>query len=139
MAATTGKNNTSPNINITPLIDVLLVLLIIFMVITPVKPHKFDSKIPEKPDSTQEDLAPPPTLLVIGIDKELQISLNSQPMSLLDLTSKLRDVLSERSSDQRTLFIKAPKNVRYEFVANVIDNIKAAGTSQIGLQIDYLE
>ncbi|KAF0248459.1 MAG: biopolymer transport protein ExbD [bacterium] len=131
--------NTAPSINVTPLIDVLLVLLIIFMVITPIEPRKFDTKAPEKPDSNQEDLAPPPTLLVVSIDKDLQLSLNSQTMNLLDLSSKLEQILSERSLDQRTLFIKAPKNIHYEFVANVIDKIKGAGASPIGLQIDYLE
>src|SRR5262245_57747945 len=101
-----NSSKTSPNINITPLIDVLLVLLIIFMVITPVKPHKFDSKIPEKPDPKQEEMPAPPTLLVVNIDKDLKLSLNSQPMSLMDLTNNLRDILSQRASDQRTLFIK---------------------------------
>ncbi len=133
------SSKTSPNINITPLIDVLLVLLIIFMVITPVKPHKFESKVPEKPDPSQEGLPAPPTLLIVTIGKDLQISLNSQPMNLLDLTNNLRDIFSQRTSDQRTLFIKAPKTIHYDFVANVIDNVKAAGSSQIGLQVDYLE
>ncbi len=129
----------APNINVTPLIDVLLVLLIIFMVVTPIEQRKFDTKIPEKPDSIQENLVPPPMLLVVNIDKDLQLSLNSQPMSLLDLSSNLEQILSKRSFDQRTLFIKAPKNIHYEFVANVIDKIKGAGASPIGLQIDYLE
>ncbi|MBI4854394.1 MAG: biopolymer transporter ExbD [Acidobacteria bacterium] len=134
-----SNKQTSPNINVTPLIDVLLVLLIIFMVITPIDSRKFDTKIPEKPDSTQEELAAPPTLLVVSIDKDLQLSLNSQTMNLMDLTSSLKQILSERTPDQKTLFIKAPKNVRYEFVANVIDGIKGAGASPIGLQVDYLE
>jgi len=134
-----NSKNPSPNINVTPLIDVLLVLLIIFMVITPIKPQKFDTKIPEKPDLSDESLAPSPTLLVVSIDKDLQLSLNSQAMSLLDLSSTLEKILSERSFDQRTLFIKAPKTIRYDFVATVIDKIKGAGAEPIGLQIDYLE
>lgn len=131
--------STSPSINVTPLIDVLLVLLIIFMVITPVKPHKFDTKTPEKPDLSQESLAPSPTLLVVSISRNLELALNSQPMELIELSSQLSTILQQRSLDQRTLFIKAPKDIRYEFVTNVIDNIKAAGADPIGLQIDYLE
>jgi biopolymer transport protein ExbD len=138
MSCSTNKK-TSPDINVTPLIDVLLVLLIIFMVITPIKPQKFETKVPEKPDPTTEDLAPPPTLLVVNIDKDLSLSLNSQSMNIVDLSTNLKQILSERAPDQRTLFIKAPKTIRYEFVANVIDSIKGAGASPIGLQVDYLE
>lgn len=134
-----ANKKPSPDINVTPLIDVLLVLLIIFMVITPIESRKFDTKIPEKPDSTQEELAPSPTLLVVNIDKDFKLSLNSQTMNLLELSNSLKQILSERASDQRTLFIKAPRHISYAFVANVIDSIKGAGASPIGLQIDYLE
>lgn len=138
MGMSAGGNQ--PDINVTPLIDVLLVLLIIFMVITPMKPHKFETKIPEKPpDTLPEDVQPDPSLLVVTISKERKIELNSQGMSAEELGTKLRDELSRRPDDRKTLFIKAPKDIPYGFVVNIIDIVKGAGASPIGLQIDYLE
>lgn len=138
MGMSAGGNQ--PDINVTPLIDVLLVLLIIFMVITPMKPHKFETKIPEKPpDTLPEDVQPDPSLLVVTISKERKIELNSQGMSAEDLGTKLKDELSRRPDDRKTLFIKAPKDIPYGFVVNIIDIVKGAGASPIGLQIDYLE
>lgn len=130
----------SPNINVTPLIDVLLVLLIIFMVITPTKPHRFETKIPEKPpDTIPEDMVPDPGLLVVTVSKDRKIELNQQEMSIEDLGTRLKDELDKRPEDRRTLFIKAPKEINYGYVVNIIDVVKGAGASPIGLQIDYLD
>ncbi|MEW6730910.1 MAG: biopolymer transporter ExbD [Acidobacteriota bacterium] len=135
-----GGSKTAPNINVTPLIDVLLVLLIIFMVITPLKPHKFETKIPEKPpDTLPEDIQPDPGLLVVTINKEKKIELNTQPLSAEELGTQLKDTIEKRPPDRRTLFIKAPRDLPYGFVVNIIDIVKGAGASPIGLQIDYLE
>jgi biopolymer transport protein ExbD len=92
--STGGGGSAAPNINVTPLIDVLLVLLIIFMVITPMKPHKFETKIPEKPpDSMPEDMVPDPGLLVVTVGKDRKIQLNQQEMSPEDLGTRLKDEL----------------------------------------------
>jgi biopolymer transport protein ExbD len=139
MGMSAGGGAGAPNINVTPLIDVLLVLLIIFMVITPLKPHKFETKIPEKPPDTVEDMVPDPGLLVVTIDKDRKIELNTQPMSAEELGTRLKDELSKRTSDRKQLFIKAPKEINYGFVVNIIDVVKGAGASPIGLQIDYLD
>jgi biopolymer transport protein ExbD len=129
-----------PDINVTPLIDVLLVLLIIFMVITPQKPHRFETKIPEKPpDTIPDDIVPDPGLLVVTVSKDRKIELNSQEMSREDLGTRLKDELEKRPADRRTLFIKAPKELNYGYVVNLIDVVKGAGASPIGLQIDYLD
>jgi biopolymer transport protein ExbD len=130
----------SPNINVTPLIDVLLVLLIIFMVITPLKPHKFETKIPEKPpDELDPNIVPDPGLLVVTIDKAKKIQLNSQELTAEELGIRLKDEIDKRPPDRRQLFIKAPKDLTYGFVVNIIDIVKGAGASPIGLQIDFLD
>jgi biopolymer transport protein ExbD len=135
-----GGSKATPNINVTPLIDVLLVLLIIFMVITPLKPHKFETKIPEKPpDTVDPNILPDPSLLVVTVSKDLKIELNTQPLSPEELGTRLKEELDKRPADRRTLFIKAPKSVKYGFVVNVIDIVKGAGAQPIGLQIDYLD
>ncbi len=130
-----------PNINVTPLIDVLLVLLIIFMVIQPHRESKFESQIPKKPrENPEERPTPPPDLLVVevktGAGLDQTVELNSTPMSLLELGPVLKEVLEQRLT--RTVYIKAPKEKQYGDVVDVIDVLKGAGAQPIGLQIDYL-
>jgi len=140
MGMSSGGGKSAPNINVTPLIDVLLVLLIIFMVITPLKPHKFETKIPEKPpDTVDPNAVPDPGLFVVTVNKERKIELNTQPLSAEELSTRLKEEIDKRPADRRTLFIKAPKEIPYGFVVNLIDIVKGAGASPIGLQIDYLD
>jgi biopolymer transport protein ExbD len=135
-----GGGAASPNINVTPLIDVLLVLLIIFMVITPLKPHKFETKVPEKPpENLDPNIQPDPSLLVVTISKDRKIDLNSQELDEVQLGERLAKELSERPTDKKTLFIKAPKTINYGYVVQIIDIVKGAGAQPIGLQIDYLD
>lgn len=143
-----------PRINVTPLIDVLLVLLIIFMVISPLKPSRFEAKVPAEPKDQQNlDVKPNPLTLVVSIDKEKRtIGLNNESAGSIDepeaLTIKLRDIFKQRENNgtfregtnqvEKTLFIKSPKSVRYGDVVKVIDAAKLAGAEPIGLQIDDL-
>src|ERR1051325_8153726 len=106
---TPGKKRLVPNINMTPLIDVLLVLLIIFMVIQPRKEMRFESQIPKKPVPRSEPQQPAPTdLLVVdvknGLGPDQTVELNSTPMSLTELGYTLNDVLQQRGD--KTVFIK---------------------------------
>ena len=143
-----------PRINVTPLIDVLLVLLIIFMVITPVKPSKFEAKVPAEPKNEQQlDVKPNPLTLVVSINRENRaISLNNESAGSVDdptaLTAKLTDIFNQRTTNgvfrentnevEKTVFIKSPTLVKYGDVVKVIDAAKMAGASPIGLQIDDL-
>ena len=149
-----SSEGATPHINVTPLIDVLLVLLIIFMVITPLKPSRFEAKVPAEPkDEPQTNVKPNPLTLVISINKETKgISLNNDPYGDVTdtdkLSGKLREIFKERESNgvfrentnevEKTIFIKSPKSVRYGDVIKVIDAAKVAGASPIGLQIDDL-
>jgi biopolymer transport protein ExbD len=131
-----------PNINVTPLIDVLLVLLIIFMVIQPQKEAKFESQIPQKPQDSQPNVTPPSDMLMVdvkmtGSGPDQQIELNSKPMTLQALATTLKDLLEQRPD--KTVFIKAPKDKQYGDIVAVIDTVKGAGAQPIGLQIDYLQ
>ena len=131
-----------PNINVTPLIDVLLVLLIIFMVIQPQKEAKFESQIPQKPQESQPNVTPPSDMLMVDVEMtgsglDQQIELNSKPMTLQELATTLKDLLEQRPD--KTVFIKAPKDKQYGDIVAVIDTVKGAGAQPIGLQIDYLQ
>ncbi len=154
MSSSGGSGDAKPQINVTPLIDVLLVLLIIFMVITPLKPSRFEAKVPAEPKDEQNvNVKPNPLTLVIAISKETKaISLNNEPFGDVSdpekLANRLREIFKERENNgvfregtnevEKTIFLKSPKSVRYGDVVKVIDAAKAAGASPIGLQIDDL-
>ena len=151
----------TPNINVTPLIDVLLVLLIIFMVAAPVKPHRFLTKVPSVPHN-DPDIRPNIDTLVVTIQADGTLRLNSlTDMGTVDdlspLSAKLRSIFEERTrlrtyrSDmlarldlpeperiEKTVFIKAPRGMRYGEVMRVMDGLKATGATPIGLQLDAL-
>ncbi len=154
MSSSSGDEGATPHINVTPLIDVLLVLLIIFMVITPLKPSRFAAKVPAEPKDLQNvNIKPNPLTLVVGIDKDTRkISLNNEPYGDVTDTEKLKnkllEIFKERENNgafregtnevEKTLFIKSPKSVKYGDVVKVIDAVKTAGAEPIGLQIDDL-
>lgn len=155
MSTSSSSTGATPNINVTPLIDVLLVLLIIFMVITPLKPHKFEAKVPAepKPDEQQANPKPNPLTLVVSINKsDKKVTLNNEDLGdisdLSGLTNKLKQIFADRTQNnvlregtnevEKTLFIKSPRSVRYGEVVNIIDAVKQAGAQPIGLQIDDL-
>ncbi len=148
---------TKPHINVTPLIDVLLVLLIIFMVVTPLRPSKFAAKIPQEPHN-QIPTEPNPLALVVSLNADSTLRLNTTPeMGTTDspekLVETLRNVFRTRlengvpaqnqgpgnSDTERTVFIKAPRTIAYGNVAKVVDAVKFAGASPISLQIDNLD
>lgn len=150
-----------PTINVTPLIDVLLVLLIIFMVVTPLKPSSFKTRIPAESRSISI-VNPHPDTLVAEVELNGSLRLNNETglgntSDPSKLTDRLLNVFEERiangatsgsfavdsdrpTNDQieRTVFIKAPKNVGYGQVAKVVDAVKSAGAYPISLQIDDL-
>jgi biopolymer transport protein ExbD len=152
---------SKPNINVTPLIDVLLVMLIIFMVAAPLKPQRFLTKVPSQPQP-DTNIEPSPLTLVVTIksDRSLMLNRDTDMGSVYDtakLCMKLADVFQERRQNhaykyelrdradlpedariERTVFIKAPRALPYADVVLVLDSIKGAGATPIGLQIDDL-
>jgi biopolymer transport protein ExbD len=154
MAMVSGGSGAVPKINVTPLIDVLLVLLIIFMVISPLKPSRFAAKVPAEPKNQQQlDVKPNPLTLVININRDNRaVSLNNEPTGTVDdsdpLINRLKGIFKDREANgvfrensneiEKTVFIKAPKTVKYGDVVRVIDAAKTAGADPIGLQIDDL-
>lgn len=147
MFETREEIRVQPVINVTPLIDVLLVLLIIFMVAAPLKPSRFEAKIPEAP--RDEAIPPEPDILtlVVTIEDDGNLKLNrlEEDMGTVNdtgkLSAKLAKLFQERRANHvelKTVFIKAPRALRYGEVAKVIDGIKGAGANPVGLQIDDL-
>jgi biopolymer transport protein ExbD/biopolymer transport protein TolR len=119
------------DINVTPMVDVMLVLLIIFMVITPmlqkgvsVNLAKTDNPI-QMPEADKEDS------LIVAVMRDGQIYFNSDKVTPETLTDKVKDELSKRS-DKR-IFVKADAGARYGDVVNVVDDVRSAGVDQLGL------
>jgi biopolymer transport protein ExbD len=143
MAMGGGGSTTEavPYINMTPLIDVLLVLLIIFMVISPQKPHRFEAKIPEKPPQDQPDVQPDPYTLVVSVPREGDLyRLNTEELKgLTQLYDRLFFNIDKRPPDRRSVFIKAPTGIPFGEVVKVIDVVKKTGAEPIGLQIEGLD
>ncbi|MDQ6788243.1 MAG: biopolymer transporter ExbD [Acidobacteriota bacterium] len=155
MSSGSSSGGATPNINVTPLIDVLLVLLIIFMVISPLKPSRFEAKVPAEPKPDDQTVAKPnPLTLVVAVNKgDMKLSLNNQPAGDVSdataLTDQLTQIFKGREANgvyregtnevEKTVFIKSPRSVRYGDVVKVIDAVKSAGAQPIGLQIDDLQ
>jgi biopolymer transport protein ExbD len=155
MSSASSSGGATPNINVTPLIDVLLVLLIIFMVITPLKPSRFEAKVPAepKPEEQEVDPKPNPLTLVVTVNKgDMKLLLNKENAGDVSdassLTTQLSEIFKERDTNgvfregtnevEKTVFIKSPRSVKYGDVVKVIDAVKLAGAQPIGLQIDDL-
>lgn len=135
------SSDAVPYINVTPLIDVLLVLLIIFMVISPQKPHRFEAKIPEKPPENQPDSPPDPLSLLVTLPQSgATYKLNTEELKDLNaLGERLFSALNGRPQDRKAVFIKGPRTTAYGEVVKVIDVVKQSGGQPIGLQIEGLD
>ena len=124
-----GKKGAMSNINITPYIDILLVLLIIFMVITPVRQMDLDVKVPQ---TSQDDLgAIDPSVIVVSIGESARIAVNNEETSIGNLGPKLQEIYSKRSN--KNMFVSASAKLPYGDVVKVIDIAKGAGVGDIGL------
>lgn len=157
------KARAVPYINVTPLIDVLLVMLIIFMVITPLKPSRFQADIPTQRDPNEDlsQLKPNPLTLVVSISNDLQLKLNQDSIGSVNdtapLSQRLLQLFQQRKETrayktgmetrtdvpeieriEKTVFVKAPRSIKYGDVVKVIDAIKGAGANPVGLQVDDL-
>ena len=125
-----GKKGPKSDINITPYIDILLVLLIIFMVITPVHQMDLDVKVPQ-PTPEDQKAVPDPTVIVVAIGENAAIAINQETVDISALGPKLQEIYSARAN--KNMFISASAKLPYGDVVKVIDIAKGAGVGDIGL------
>jgi biopolymer transport protein ExbD len=130
MAMTVGKKGVVATINITPYIDILLVLLIIFMVAAPLKQHDHPVQVPKPAPATQPKDVKPDSIIV-DMDLDHSIKLNNQPITLDKLETTLTEVFRRRAV--KGMFIRGDSDLAYGDVFVLLDIAKRSGVGDIAL------
>lgn len=129
-AAMPGAKGAMAEINVTPFIDVLLVLLIIFMVVTPLAQKGLDISLPQPPPPNQPVDKSPQNQVVLSLE-EGAITVNKNPVAIEELGARLRDIYQARSD--KTMFVKAAGTVPYGNVVQAMDIARGSGVERIGI------
>jgi len=126
-----GSKGPKSDINMTPMIDVLLVLIIIFMVITPLTPKGLEALVPQPPPPGQVPNASDLRTVVISVDSDHNMTINSDPVRAEQLGDRLTEIFKTRA--ERVVFVKGADDVEFQWVALAIDIAHGAGIDKVGL------
>ena len=134
-----GKKGALADINITPMIDVLLVLIIIFMVITPLTPRGLETLVPQPTPPNQKQDQSDQRTVVIQIAKDHSMKINQEETTYNEQTlgPRLEDIFKTRA--ERVVFVKGDPDLEYQYVAKAIDIAHGAGIDKVGLMTAKME
>jgi len=131
-----GSGVTIANINMTPMIDVLLVLIIIFMVITPLTPKGLEALVPQPPPPNQQPQADQRTVVIV-INRDKSMMINQETTDEQHLGARLEEIFKTRA--ERVIFVKGDADLEYQYVARAIDIAHGAGIDKVGLMTAKVE
>ena len=132
-----GRYQPLAEINVTPMVDVMLVLLIIFMVITPLLQSGVSVALPKEMKNPEEDPAIiKESSLVVAITAENEYYVGKDRIEITDLRDQITQAMENKRPEERIVYIKSDVNANYGSVVEVINTIRQAGIDQIGLVAD---
>lgn len=132
MAMSRRSSGPTADINVTPYIDILLVLLIIFMVIQPTIQYNLEARVPDKPDEEMpKDVIVQTEAIVISVNPDGTVAVNQEPVPIAQLGARLFEIYSARAN--KNMFVQADQSLPFGDVIRVIDIAKGAGVGDVGL------
>jgi len=132
-----GSGGPKADINMTPMIDVLLVLIIIFMVITPLTPKGLEALVPQPPPPNAKPNESDQRTVVITIDANHAIAINNEPTDEARLGARLEEIFKTRA--ERVVFVKGDPSLDFQYVARAIDIAHGAAIDKVGLMTAKVE
>jgi biopolymer transport protein TolR len=132
-----GSGGVTSNINMTPMIDVLLVLIIIFMVITPLTPKGLEALVPQPAPPNQQQNDADQRTVVVSVAKDKSMMINTEPTDENKLGPRLEEIFKTRA--ERLIFVKGDADLEFQDVAKVIDIAKGVGIDKVGLMTPQME